>query len=102
MKKELKQEFPLFVRKSIIHRWVEVYYTVDYHRELISLVERDWSMKRWYFNDRWSNTNWKDIIEAMKKAVEQAENELKEFQEYKKERNLELIIEANETIKKTK
>jgi hypothetical protein len=38
----------------------------------------------------------------MKKAVEQAENELKEYQEYKKERNLELIIEANEFIKKIK
>jgi hypothetical protein len=41
MKKELKQEFPLFIRKSIVHKGVEVYYTVDYHRELISLVERD-------------------------------------------------------------
>lgn len=97
---ENKKKFPLFIRKQIEHKGIKVTYQIDFKLHLISLVEDDWRMKRWLFQNRWlSYMNWwKNILEAMKVAIEQAEKELKEYQDYRDKYILENAVVAYKSI----
>jgi hypothetical protein len=40
-KKEVKKDFPLFIRKTYVHKGIEIYCQIDYIKQTISLVEKD-------------------------------------------------------------
>ena len=88
------------------HKGINIAVQIDYIAETISLVEADGhnavaAYKKWIFGGREIQymQGWRDILEAMKKAIDSAEQKLKEYQDKEAEKKLELQIKLADAIK---
>lgn len=87
------------------HKKIEVYVKIDYLEGHISLVDynKTWQEKEWKFSTRGLQymQGWKNILEAMKLAVEFAEAKLKIRQD-EKEAELEkrMIVLSEQVLNK--
>lgn len=79
------------------HKGISVYVEIDYLKGHISLVDhsRAFQGKEWKFTERSIEymQGWKNILEAMKMAVEFAETKLRMRQEEKQGEIEELLVE---------
>lgn len=79
------------------HKEVVVYVKIDYLKGHISLVDhtRAWQGKEWKFTERGLEymKGWKNILEAMKLAVEFAEVKLRMRQDEKEAKAMQMLEE---------
>ena len=75
----------LLERYSIEHKDVKVCYEINYRDETISLINPDGTKKQWLFYNRWLEYMdwWRDILEAMKIAISEAEEKLQKYKDEK-------------------
>lgn len=86
------------------HKGIEIYVKIDYLKGHISLVDhtRAWQGKEWKFTERSIEymQGWKNILEAMKMAVEFAEAKLRMRQDKAEEELNNLMIDILSSDKK--
>lgn len=86
------------------HKGIAVYVEIDYLKGHISLVDhtRAWQGKEWKFSTRGIEymQGWKNILEAMKMAVEFAEAKLRMRQDKAEEELNNLMIDILSSDKK--
>lgn len=79
------------------HKGIAVYVKIDYLKGHISLVDnnRAWQGKEWKFTERGLEymQGWKNILEAMKMAVEYAEARLRMRHDEKQEKLARQFVE---------
>jgi len=85
-----------FERKVVEHKWVAVFYQVDYINRKVSLVDQFWLSKKWDFSGRETpyQIGWHNILEAMKIAMDMGFASLKTFEEQQMEKH----IKAHESL----
>lgn len=89
---------------------ISVYIDIDFRNGKISLVEPEsWEKvrfkdKNWLFagRDREFMAGWKNILEAMEKAIEDAESKLKKYQDDMDDRMIEMMLDIDKEMSKKK
>lgn len=89
---------------------ITIYVDIDFRNGKISLVEPEsWEKvrfkdKNWLFCGRTSDymQGWKNILEAMEKAIEDAEEKLKKYKDDMDKRMIEMMLEINKKVEKKK
>lgn len=83
----------------IEHNHVKVYVRIDYVNNIISLVEPygnqgDFKQKNWIFADRGDGfmQGWRNILEAIKVAIDEAERRMKAYKEEVIDERVEMIL----------
>lgn len=85
-----------FERKVVEHKWVAVFYQVDYLSRTVSLVSQEWYTQSWTFSGRETpyQIGWHNILEAMKIAMDMGFASLKTYEEQQMEKH----IKAHESL----
>ena len=87
---------PIFVIREYVYKTIHVLVSINFNKGEVSLLEGEnvepqspFQAKRWVFKNRGLEymQGWRDILDAIKYAIDMAEGEVKEFNKMIDERN---------------
>jgi len=71
-----------YALRSTEHNGVRVYYTVDFRKQQVSIVDHEWKPKSFIFANReiQYHQGWHDILDAIKHAMDTGFAEIEAYQ----------------------
>lgn len=94
----------LFVRRAYTKNGITVIADLDFVKKTVSLVEKDGSNKKWVFAQRTPEfmIGWRNILNAMQYAVEQAQKEMDAINKKDHEDFVEMYMNLDKSLAKGK